>query len=84
MAQMGNGYGSECHLLRYMGRHRDQLDEVVLRQIKANSIHWLDFHFDRQRKWPDAEWEGLGFLPERTALRSAWRTSWPPGGTCSG
>ena len=28
MAEMGDGYGSECHLLRYLGRHRDRLDNT--------------------------------------------------------
>ena len=27
MGEMGYGYGSECHILRFMGRHRHVLDQ---------------------------------------------------------
>ena len=30
MAAIGNGYGSECHLLRHLGCHRRLLDLRVL------------------------------------------------------
>ena len=30
MGMMGDGYGSECHLLRYLGRHRALLNQRVL------------------------------------------------------
>ena len=49
MAEMGLGYGSEYQLLRYLGHHRIELNEV----IKANTrlcgeIHWLDFPKDKK------------------------------------
>lgn len=46
MGEMGNGYGSECHLLRFMGRHRHLLDERILAVLGGDSINWLDFGFD--------------------------------------
>ena len=45
MGEMGLGYGSETHLLRFMGRHRDKLDELILEETGSQSIHWLDFKF---------------------------------------
>jgi hypothetical protein len=77
MGDMGMGYGSECHLLRYLGRHRQAFDEQVLRVTGGDQLVWLDFGFDRNRPWPDAEWKGLGFLPETYPARAAWRAAWP-------
>ena len=61
MAEMGNGYGSEYHLLRWMGRHREAFDRVILETIGGNpsSIKWLDFKFNPNTTWPDAELKGL-------------------------
>lgn len=65
MAEIGNGYGSECHLLRYLGRHRKSLNDAVLKALGCNgSIEWLDFLFDERKVWKDAEWKGLDFLIE--------------------
>jgi hypothetical protein len=49
MGKMGYGYGSECHLLRWMGRHRKAFDVAVLSAIKreGSKIDWLDFNFKR-------------------------------------
>ena len=30
MAEMDMGYGSECHLLRYLGRHRTLIEQRIL------------------------------------------------------
>jgi len=58
----GNGYGSECHLLRYLGRHRDRLNAEVCRETGGSDVRWLDFPFAKtwpgkkgSRQWPDAE-----------------------------
>lgn len=80
MAEMGDGYGSECHLLRYLGRHRSQFDKLVLATTGGQMIEWLDFPFDTARRWQDAEWKGLDFLPENCPARSAWRNAWPQRG----
>jgi hypothetical protein len=78
MAEMGNGYGSECHLLRYLGRHRNCLDQRVLEAVGGSAISWLDFGFDRSKKrWPDAEWKGMDFLPADEPAKAAWRAFWP-------
>ena len=37
VAEMGLGYGSECHLLRYLGRHRRRLDQIVKTSVGAEA-----------------------------------------------
>lgn len=39
MGEMGMGYGSECHLLRYLGRHRRALDARIL-EVEAIACRW--------------------------------------------
>jgi hypothetical protein len=79
MGEMGYGYGSECHLLRFMGRHRHLLDQRILAVVGGDSINWLDFGFDPSKTWPDAELKGLSFLPEDGAVHDAWKKYWPQG-----
>ena len=82
MAEIGNGYGSECHLLRWMGRHREAFNRTILEQIgeKHSSIQWLDFKFDPKAKLKDAELKGLEFLSPNDSLESEWRDFWPTQG----
>jgi hypothetical protein len=44
--EMGMGYGSECHVLRYLGR---PFDDQVLRVTGGDRLGWLDFGFDPSR-----------------------------------
>ena len=62
MAEMGDGYGSECHLLRFLGRHRERFNEMVSAKIGSDAVRWIDFHFDRNKRWMDGERKGLDFL----------------------
>lgn len=80
MAEMGDGYGSECHLLRYLGRHRKIFDDLVRSKIGASSIRWLDFHFDKTKTWLDGERKGIDFLPADHPARAAWKKAWPQRG----
>jgi hypothetical protein len=80
MAEMGNGYGSECHLLRFLGRHRTYFNQQVCVRIGAQSVEWLDFHFDRTKRWPDAERRGLDFLRSGHSALQAWARFWPSRG----
>ncbi|MBN2356916.1 hypothetical protein JXO59_12445 [candidate division KSB1 bacterium] len=82
---IGNGYGSECHLLRWMGRHRSVFDKRLLDSIgfaPGASIEWLDFDFNPNNDWPDAELKGLEFLQgdEYRDLQKKWAEFWPLGG----
>jgi hypothetical protein len=81
MAQMGNGYGSECHLLRWMGRHRNLFDKQVGEAIgkPGERIKWLDFQFSPQNTWQDAEWKGIDFL-QNDVLNAYWKEYWPQSG----
>ena len=81
MARLGDGYGSECHLLRYLGRHRRLLDEEVKKLVRADAIEWADFAFDPNNKWPDAELTGLDFLEAGNSARQAWADCWPQRGS---
>lgn len=88
MAKFGNGYGSERHLLRYLGRHRKLLDGSIRKQIaSATEVRWLDFPFAKswsgktpESRWPDAEWRSLDFLrATNPAVVDDWKQRWPHG-----
>lgn len=83
MGDLGYGYGSECHLLRWMGRHRHALDQAVLHALSltSSSIDWLDFDFASGRTWADAELKGLEFLTgvKWAYLQAKWAEFWPLG-----
>ena len=86
MANIGYGYGSEWHLLRYLGRHRCLLNQKIERKTGGKVIAWLDFPFNRRwnrcdpRDKPDAEWKGLDFLPNGSAARERYAEFWPQRG----
>jgi hypothetical protein len=80
MAEMADGYGSECHLLRFLGRHRECFDKQVCARTGAQAVNWLDFHFDRTKRWKDAERKGLDFLRSGHPALTAWAGFWPSRG----
>jgi hypothetical protein len=80
MAEMGDGYGSECHLLRYLGRHRCCFDDRVRSATGASVVRWRDFHFDPTKRWPDGEWKGVDFLRPDHPASLAWSGAWPQRG----
>lgn len=79
------GYGSEWHLLRYLGRHRAELSADVRSVARATSIEWLDFDFsgvaDADHNHGDLELTGVEFLPTDHPARAAWREYWPQRGS---
>ena len=79
MGEMGYGYGSECHLLRFLGRHRRLLNRRILGVVGGESVDWLDLGFKPSKAWPDAEIKGLDFLPQDHPARAAWKQWWPQG-----
>lgn len=81
MVRIGYGYGSECHLLRYLGRHREFLDKEIMRKVGASSVTWLDYHFDSSQPWLDGERKGLDFLPPDSPAVRKWTEVWPQSGT---
>ena len=67
MAQIGYCYGSEYHLMRFLGHHRDLLEKRIKKSIReTGDIHWLDFEFDDPLSSlsGDKELKGLSFLHE--------------------
>jgi len=87
MAEMGLGYGSEYQLLRFLGHHRNELEQYILKQTKINenleySIDWLDYPKDAKRKSLDGEYVGLDFLNNdlKKRLSGNWKKYWPQTG----
>ncbi|MBU0534116.1 MAG: hypothetical protein KJ887_04910 [Candidatus Omnitrophica bacterium] len=76
-SKIGNGYGSECHLLRYLGRHRCLLEKYILEEINYETINWLDFNFDCHAEWKDAELKGMDFLGDDLSIQKDWSNFWP-------
>ncbi len=82
MGKIGYGYGSEWHLLRYLGYHRHTLNNEILKSIGGQSITWLDFEFTTKNKplARDREWRGLEFI-DAPVVQQLWRGYWPQTGS---
>jgi len=81
--EMHLGEGSEWHLLRFLGRHRQCLNRAIEEAVPGSKmLSWLDFPFNQTAKLGDAEWTGVGFLDEQDdAVKTAWREFWPQTGS---
>jgi hypothetical protein len=81
MGKIGYGYGSEWHLLRYLGYHRDCLDDTILQATGGNQIKWLDFRFSSVNKalQHDREWQGIEYINDPDVLKK-WKKFWPQTG----
>lgn len=65
MAQIGHGHGSEFHLMRFLGHHRELFEErIALALNESGTFHWLDFGFSdpHESVSGDQEQLGLSFL----------------------
>ncbi len=82
MGKMAMGYGSEFHLLRFLGRHRNELTEKVLGAfgVQDNNLEWFDFKYDAKNR-SDKEFVGIEFLKPNRNIESAWNAYWPQSGT---
>lgn len=80
MGKMALGYGSEWHMLRYLGRYRSVLDTEVRAATGASDVRWLDWNSTPSDV--DTEWKGISFLPEevRGAIADEWARWWPQRG----
>ena len=88
MAEMGLGYGSEYQLLRYLGHHRNELNEIIRANTRLKGeLIWLDFPKDLNRLSLDGEYVGLSFLNDKMLenvitqhdlkdLLSSWKDYW--------
>lgn len=74
-----DGYGSEWHLLRFLGYHRNALDSGILHETGGQEIEWLGFPF-KKKKFYDDEWKRLDFLEPEHPVRQEWSRYWPTSG----
>ena len=81
MGKIGHGYGSEWHLLRFLGYHRDAFSRQVRAEIGSEELSWLDFKFSHKNKacGRDTEYNGLDFITDPDVLRN-WYAFWPKSG----
>ncbi len=81
MGKIGYGYGSEWHLLRHLGYHREDLSRKTLKVTGGNSIEWLDFGFSKRDapRRDDKEFLGLEFI-EDEQVQEKWKSFWPQTG----
>jgi len=77
MGKIGYGYGSEWHLLRHLGYHREYLSQKTLKVTGGNSIEWLDFEFSKENVplKDDKEFLGLEFIKE-AQVQEKWKSFW--------
>ena len=82
MGKIGFGYGSEWHLLRWLGYHRGQLTRHVTAVTGGEAVEWLDFGFSAANApgKPDQELTGLDFIPD-AQVQARWRAFWPQSGS---
>lgn len=66
MAQIGYGYGSEYHLMRFLGHHRHLFEDIIRKVLNEQNgqFDWLDFEFENPMNSisGDKELKGISFL----------------------
>ncbi len=76
---IGYGYGSEWHLLQYLGWRRDALTRKIEDLTGVSAIRWLDHR--ESNALTDAprvrELVGLEFLDPEHPARHEWERRWP-------
>jgi hypothetical protein len=83
MGAMNAHYGSELHLLRMLGRHRNSFNRKILSATGAESVQWLDFPGGggAGRKISDQFGIKNGsnsiFFRSRITAREVWIRTWP-------
>lgn len=80
MAEMALGYGSEYQLLRFLGHHRNFLNNEISEVLNTEEqIYWLDFPFNYERLSLDGEYKDVECFPDN-AIAEKWKVYWPPSG----
>lgn len=81
MGKIGYGYGSEWHLLRYLGYHRAYLSQKVIEIVGCQDVEFLDFGFspENQPLRDDREFVGLEFIQD-AQVHERWKSFWPQTG----
>jgi hypothetical protein len=82
MGRVGDGYGSEYHLHRYLIANRSALAVEAATAVGAtrSKLTWLSF--PRTATGVEREFQGLEFLDsiEHREARLEWRSFWPTRG----
>ena len=85
MAEMGLGYGSEFQLLRFLGHHRGELNELIHESTgMSGAIHWKDFGYDYNKICGDRELKGIECfqtLENYDQINKGWEYFWPQSGS---
>ena len=82
MSNIGYGYGSEWHLLRYLGYHRNYLNSILLKETNGIKIAWSDFPFTNKNIPFEEQRELLGIEFENSLhCINRWKEFWPQTGT---
>ena len=80
MAEIGYGYGSEWHLMRFMARHRNLLEKAIRESIgnvkDVEAFDWFDFKFGGSGITSDNELKGLSFLGESQSIKGYIKSDW--------
>lgn len=79
---MNANYGSELHLLRWMGRHRKKFLERVCESSRLSGVDMLDFNFGKIDGKLDGELTQLSFLGGRLDyddIRREFKKFWKGG-----
>lgn len=78
MGDMGFGYGSQWHLLRYLGYHRMALEHYLKEKMRdVREIEWLDHRFHPKAELRDVELKGVEFLLNDEPQKAEWAGFWP-------
>jgi len=85
MAEIGYCYGSEYHTLRFLGHHRNDLENEIKKQTTiTGDFKWLDFQYDNTRLSLDGEYKEIEFLenlPNYNEIKKKWIDYWPQSGS---
>ena len=80
MAEIGYGYGSEWHLMRFMARHRKLLEKAIRDSIgdvkEGEAFDWFDFKFSCSGITSDNEIKGLSFLDDGQSIKGYIKSDW--------
>ena len=80
---MALGYGSEYQLLRYLGHHRNYLNDEIRKVIGEGPIMWLDYPIHLKRDSRDGELCGIECFmkhPDYKTILEKWKGFWPQKG----
>jgi hypothetical protein len=85
MADIGYCYGSEYQLLRFLGHHRNWLDEKIKKLFNlTDEVLWFDYPLNINNLSWDGESTGIEFLqghPQFEEISRKWKKFWPQTGS---